>query len=93
MDTKIVLLAAAALLAGCASTSSPCGKTGVYMDAQTSPRLTIPQDFQRPPEQRRVVIPDGADVVHTELRGQMLQMPDGSLRCLDRPPRSRGLNF
>jgi hypothetical protein len=79
-------------LGGCASTADyPCGEAGDYMNAQTRSPLVIPGEMEAASGQRQIRIPEGADVVHPELRGQQVMTEDGGMHCLDRPPPRRGL--
>lgn len=83
--TLTAFLVALGALAGCSGTIR-CGDPGPYMEASPRALLVMPEGLEHPPEERRLRIPEGADVVHPELRGQAVENPDGSLRCLESPP-------
>lgn len=84
MRQLLIVLTAAAGIAACGTT--PCAKPGAYLESRPGQPLRVPEDLARPPEHRRVVIPQGADTVHPELRGPYVEGPDGRLRCLEEPP-------
>lgn len=80
-----VCLVALGALTGCSGTIR-CGDPGPYLQASPRAPLVMPEGLERPPGDRRLRIPEGADVVHPELRGQAVENPDGTLRCLANPP-------
>lgn len=79
------LLVTLGALSGCGG-AIRCGDPGPYMQASPRPPLVLPDGLERPPEGHRIRVPEGADVVHPELRGQAVENPDGTLRCLESPP-------
>lgn len=82
------------VLVGCATTAdqNPCGIAGDYMMAETRPPLVTPEGLDAPDPSQQAAIPTGADVVHPELRGDMVEGEDGRMYCIDRPPPRRGLS-
>lgn len=81
-------------LVGCATIAdqNPCGIAGDYMAAETRQPLVTPEGLRAPDRSLQVEIPTGADVVHPELRGNMVEGDDGQMYCIDRPPPRRGLS-
>ena len=85
MNVKTLAAVAAFLLAtGCSSMR--CGAPGPYMDAESVPPLTTPDGLAALDPRDDLRIPEAADVVHPELRGQRYEASDGSMQGLDAPP-------
>jgi hypothetical protein len=62
------------------------------MMAETRQPLVTPEGLQAPDRTLQMEIPAGADVVHTELRGNMVEGDNGQMYCIDRPPPRSGLS-
>ena len=81
---NLAALAAFLLVTGCSSLR--CGAPGPYMDATALPPLQVPAGLAALDSRDDVRVPNAADVVHPELRGQRYEASDGSMQCLDAPP-------
>ena len=79
------------IFSGTTEVADNCRISNEYMTAESRPQLVAPAGLEATDSSLRVMIPPGADVVHPELRGNMVEGEDGRLYCIDRPPPRRGL--